>query len=38
MPASGGTPLAIPKAMANGSATIPTVKPALMSRVSMRVL
>jgi hypothetical protein len=38
MPASGGTPEAIPKAMASGKATMPTVKPALMSRVSIRVL
>ena len=34
MPASGFTPLAIAKAMASGRATIPTVRPAMMSVIA----
>ena len=35
MPFSGETPEAIPKAMANGSATIPTIIPAIRSDVKV---
>ena len=35
MPFSGETPLAIPKAMANGSATIPTMTPAIRSDIKV---
>ena len=35
MPASGLTPEAIAKAMASGSATMPTVRPAPTSRASL---
>ena len=38
MPASGLTPEAMAKAMANGSATMPTVSPAPMSRANSAAL
>ena len=38
MPFSGVTPEAMPKAMANGRATIPTMSPAMMSTVSFSLL
>ena len=35
MPCSGVTPDAIPKAMASGRATMPTITPAMMSAISV---
>ena len=38
MPFSGVTPDAMPKAIANGSATMPTMMPAMMSAVNVFLL
>ena len=38
IPFSGETPLAIPKAIANGRATIPTIRPAIRSAVNVCLL
>jgi hypothetical protein len=38
MPACGGSPLAMAKAMESGSATSPTVIPAMTSEVKVREL
>ena len=38
MPFSGVTPLAMPKAMARGRATMPTIRPAMRSFMRVSVL
>ena len=38
IPFSGDTPLAIPKAMANGRATMPTIRPAMRSAMNVCLL
>ena len=38
IPFSGVTPLAIPNAMARGSATIPTITPAVASEINCCLL
>ena len=35
MPFSGDTPLAMPKAMAKGKATMPTITPAITSAINV---